>query len=157
MSKDKIGRMTRWGVGPRFAIISGTIGIALIITNRYYFPNLWISSPVSFWFGIVIILIGITIFLKAAAQMHRAFNLGRLITDGAYAYVRHPVYAVWILFIAPGLFLTTGALFLIALPFLMYALFRTLIVEEDEYLKQKFGQEFTDYEKKVNSIIPKLR
>jgi len=89
--------------------------------------------------------------------VHRGFDLGRLVTDGVYAYVRHPVYAVWILFIAPGLFLTTDALFLIALPFLMYAVFRTLIVEEDEYLKQRFGQEFTDYTKKVNSIIPKLR
>jgi len=130
----------------------------MIITNRYYFPNLSLSyNPVSFWFGIVVILIGIAILFKAAVQVHRGFDLGKLVTDGVYAYVRHPVYAVWILFIAPGLFLATGALFLIALPFLMYAVFRTLIVEEDEYLKQKFGQEFTDYTKKVNSIIPKLR
>jgi protein-S-isoprenylcysteine O-methyltransferase Ste14 len=150
--------MTAWGVGPKFAIISGAMGLVFIVTNRYYFPNLSLSyNPVSFWFGIVVILIGIGIFFKAAVQVHRGFDLGRLVTDGVYAYVRHLVYAVWILFIAPGLFLTTGAFFLIALPFLMYAVFRTLIVEEDEYLKQRFGQEFTDYEKKVNSIIPKLR
>jgi len=59
--------MTAWGVGPKFAIISGAMGLVMIITNRYYFPNLSLSyNPVSFWFGIVVILIGIAILFKAA-------------------------------------------------------------------------------------------
>ena len=73
------------------------MGLVLIIANRCYFPNLSLSyNRVSFWFGIVVILIGIAIFLKAAVQVHRGFDLGKLVTDGVYAYVRHPVYAVWI-------------------------------------------------------------
>jgi protein-S-isoprenylcysteine O-methyltransferase Ste14 len=71
--------------------------------------------------------------------------------------MRHPVYAVWILLIAPGLLLITGVLFLSALPFIMYAFFRQLIVDEDRYLEQKFGQDFLDYKKRVNSVIPNLR
>jgi len=42
------------------------------------------------------------------------------------------------------------------MPFIMYFLIRTLVVEEDEYLEKKFGKEYLEYKKTVNSIIPKL-
>jgi protein-S-isoprenylcysteine O-methyltransferase Ste14 len=149
--------MTRWGVGPRFAIASGAIGFAMITINHCYFPSLSLpNNPICFWLGTITVLVGIGLLLFAIVQVHRAFSYGRLVTNGVYAYIRHPVYAVWILFIVPGLFLTTGALFLIVLPFLMYGFVTVLTVEEDEYLKQRFGEEFTDYKKRVNAIIPKL-
>ena len=75
-------------------------------------------------------------------------------TTGIYAYIRNPVYALWILLIAPGLISATCFLLLIALPFVMYAFVRVLIVEEDEYLAEKFGEDYLEYKKKVNSIIP---
>ena len=144
------GRMTRWGVGPKFMMISIVIGLFLIFINHYYFPDFLLSfNQVRFWSGIALVLFGMGLFFVATFQVHRAFNDERLVTGGVYAYMRHPVYAVWILFIAPGLLLITGVLFLIVLPFIMYALMRMLIVEEDEYLERKFGQDFLDYKKRL--------
>ena len=151
------GGMTSWGIGPKFAVISLIIGIVAIIINSYFFPTLFLRyNPFTFLCGAALILLGAATCLKAAVQVHQAFNQGKLITSGIYAYVRHPVYAVWILLKAPGLILVTGFLLLIVMPFVMYALIRILIVEEDNYLEQKFGEEYLEYKKRVNSIVPKL-
>jgi protein-S-isoprenylcysteine O-methyltransferase Ste14 len=154
----KTGRMTQWGVGPKFAALSLVAALILLTVNIFYFPSLLLPfNQIRFGFGIALFLFGTSIFFVAATQIHRAFNNGKLATNGVYAYMRHPVYAVWILFVAPGLLLVTGALFLIAMIFIMYALFRMLTVEEDSYLEQKFGKDFLDHKKRVNSIVPKLR
>jgi len=38
----------------------------------------------------------------------------------------------------------------------MYILFKTMIGEEEQYLKTTFGQDYLDYQKRVGSIFPKL-
>jgi protein-S-isoprenylcysteine O-methyltransferase Ste14 len=149
--------MTRWGVGPRFATFSLIAAFIAIAFNYVYFPWLIIhhSTPVLLT-GIILILMGVLIFFIATYQVHRAFSAGRLVTGGVYGYIRHPVYAVWILFFVPGLFLITGIVFLIFMPFFMYGLFKILIVREEVYLEQKFGEQYVEYKKRVNAIIPKL-
>lgn len=149
--------MTSWGIGPRFAVISVVIAVIAIIANVYFFPALILSyNPIVFSCGVALILLGAVMCIAAAVQVHRAFNEGKLITTGIYAHVRNPVYAAWILLIAPGLVLTTSFLLLAIMPFVMYGTIKVLIVEEDRYLEQKFGKEYLDYKKRVNSILPKL-
>ncbi|HMK94592.1 MAG TPA: isoprenylcysteine carboxylmethyltransferase family protein [Candidatus Limnocylindrales bacterium] len=149
------GKMSGWGVGPRFAVISLVIGLIVILINARFFPTLILRyNPLTFLCGAFLILLGIGVCLDAAVQVHKAFDQGRLVTSGIYAHVRNPVYAAWILLVAPGLVLVTGFLLLIAVPFFMYALIRILIVKEDVYLEKRFGSEYLDYKKRVNSIIP---
>jgi protein-S-isoprenylcysteine O-methyltransferase Ste14 len=155
--KRKSPHMTSWGIGPKFASVSAAIGIIIILVNDFVFPALILRfNPFTFLSGTILVILGATLCIIAAVQVHRAFDQGKLITEGVYAYVRNPVYAAWVLLIAPGSILVTGFLLLIVMPFIMYFLIRTLIVEEDEYLEQKFGKEYLDYKKRVNSIIPKL-
>ena len=155
--KYEANRMTSWGVGPKFAIISLVLGFLLIFANYYFFPRLILpSNEFVFWFGIGLVAFGLSIMFLAAFQVHQAFNRGRLIKSGIYAHIRNPVYASWILFIVPGLFLATRVLFLIIMPFIMYALIRRLILGEERYLEQKFGKEYSDYKNTVNSIVPKI-
>ena len=155
--RHKSPRMTSWGIGPKFAFASVAVGIIVILVNGFVFPALILRfNPFTFLSGIILILLGATLCAIAAVQVHRAFDQGKLITEGAYAYVRNPVYAACVLLIAPGLVLVTAFLLLTVMPFVMYFLIRTLTVEEDEYLEQKFGKEYLEYKKRVNSIIPKL-
>jgi len=155
--KRKSPRMTSWGIGPKFAFASLAVGVIIILVNGFVFPPLILRfSPFTFFPGVILILLGITLCVIAAVQVHRAFDQGRLITEGVYAYVRNPVYAAWVLLIVPGLVLVTGFLLMTVMPFIMYFLIRTLVVEEDEYLEKKFGKEYLEYKKTVNSIIPKL-
>jgi len=149
--------MTRWGIGPKFATFSLIAALIIAVVNYVYFPGLILKySPPVFLSGIILFLIGAAIFLIATYQVHRAFSGGRLVTSGVYRYIRHPVYAVWIVFIAPGVFLVTGIVFLIIVPFIMYAIFRVLIVREEVYMEQKFGEQYSEYKTRVNAVIPKL-
>ena len=157
MSTHEPNRMTSWGVGPKFAIISLVLGLLLIFANYYFFPKLLLAfNEFMFWFGTGVVAFGFYLMFLATFQVHQAFNQGRLITGGIYAYIRNPVYAAWILFIVPGLFLATGVSFLIIMPFIMYVLIRKLIIEEEQYLEQKFGKVYLDYKNAVNSIVPKM-
>ncbi|HKM60502.1 MAG TPA: hypothetical protein VJY36_06485 [Candidatus Bathyarchaeia archaeon] len=45
---------------------------------------------------------------------------------------------------------------MIIMPFIMYVLIRKLIIEEEQYLEQKFGKVYLDYKNAVNSIVPKM-
>ena len=149
--------MTRWGVGPNFAVPSLAIFILLSIANSFIPALLLPFNLYRFLISVVLIACGVAMCISAASQVHRAFNQGKLVTSGLYAYIRNPVYAAWILLIAPGVIVASGLLLLTIMPFAMYAMVRVLIVNEDRYLEQKFGQEYLEYKKNVNSIIPKLR
>jgi protein-S-isoprenylcysteine O-methyltransferase Ste14 len=110
-----------------------------------------------FVFGIALITAGVAILVIALVQVHSDFSSRKLVTSGVYAYVRDPVYAVWILLIVPGLILITGMLLLTIAPFLMYWLFKALIGREEACLELTFGKEYLDYKSKVNSVVPKLK
>jgi len=110
----------------------------------------------AFGFGIGLIIAGVAILVIALVQVHSAFSSRRLVTSGVYAYMRDPVYAVWILFIVPGLILIMGMLLLTIAPFLMYLLLKALIGREEAYMELTFGKEYLDYKSQVNSVIPRF-
>jgi protein-S-isoprenylcysteine O-methyltransferase Ste14 len=125
--------------------------------NLFVLPGLITHyNPVVFGFGIALIITGVPVLIAALAQVHSAFGKGELVTNGVYAYMRDPVYAVWILFIVPGALLATGILLLAIAPFLMYWLLKTLIGAEETYLEMTFGKKYLDYKNRVNSVVPKL-
>jgi protein-S-isoprenylcysteine O-methyltransferase Ste14 len=103
--------------------------------------------------GGFIMLVGLIIMGKGWKQIHEA--QGELVTDGIYAYVRHPQYS--------GLFLITiGMLIqwptiitLVMWPILMYAYYRLAIREERE-VESQFGEAYLEYKRKVPAFIPEL-
>jgi protein-S-isoprenylcysteine O-methyltransferase Ste14 len=149
--------MTRWGIGPIYAAGSIILVAVLSNINISFFPILIMPyNQFAFGFGIGLITVGVAILVVALVQVHSAFTGRRLVTGGVYAYMRDPVYAVWILFIVPGLILIMGMLLLTIAPFLMYLLLKALIGREEAYMELTFGKEYLDYKSEVNSVIPKL-
>jgi protein-S-isoprenylcysteine O-methyltransferase Ste14 len=149
--------MSRWGVGPVFAAGSIALVATLSAINIFFLPTLTLShNLVAFILGTGLMATGTAVLVVVLVQVHSAFGNRRLVTDGVYACMRDPVYAVWILLIVPGLALATGVLLVAIAPFLMYLLFKALIGKEEAYLEMTFGKEYLDYKKKVNSVIPKL-
>jgi protein-S-isoprenylcysteine O-methyltransferase Ste14 len=150
--------MTRWGIGPIYAAGSIVFVAILSAVSIFILPRLTMPyNVVVFGFGIGLMTAGVAILVIALVQAHSAFTRRKLVTNGVYAYMRDPVYAVWILFIVPGLILITRMLLLIIAPFLMYSLLKALIGREEAYIELSFGKEYLDYKSKVNSVIPKLK
>jgi protein-S-isoprenylcysteine O-methyltransferase Ste14 len=150
--------MTRWGVGPVYEAGSILFVAVLAGINVLILPA-WIMLYNSFVYvcGIGLVTVGVAILVVALVQVHSAFGSRSLVTTCVYAYMRHPVYAVWILFIVPGLLLVTEMLLLTIAPFLMYSLLRALIRREEAYMELTFGKEYLQYKNEVNSVIPKLK
>jgi protein-S-isoprenylcysteine O-methyltransferase Ste14/SAM-dependent methyltransferase len=151
--------MTRWGIGPKFALISVIYGTIILIVHFVYFSSLTftiISKSVNIVLGITLIILGIPIFLIPAFTIDKYFYRGKLCTTEVYSILRHPIYGAWISFIVPGIVLIVGSIIGISVPLFMYIIFRILIVEEEKYLEKKFGREYLEYKKKVGAIFPKL-
>ncbi len=103
--------------------------------------------------GGFVMLIGLIMMGKGWRKIHEA--KGELVTDGVYAYMRHPQYS--------GLFLITiGMLIqwptlitLIMWPIMMYAYYR-LAMREEKAVEAQFGDAYRQYREKVPAFIPRF-
>ena len=158
MSEKTKKQMTRWGIGPRFTIISLTYAIIIFVLEYISFLDVPIPIPriLSLVSGMILIVIGLPVFLIPAFTIDKYLRKGQLATKGIYGYFRHPIYASWTIFIVPGIVLIKGSLLGLTIPVFMYLVFKIMISEEEEYLEKKFGTEYIEYKKKVNAVFPKL-
>ena len=152
-------RMTCWGVGPKFTVVSFIMATAVLAAHTAWFAHLKIPlpRPITLILGIVLVIVGLPVFIIPGMTIHRYFKRGELATGGVYSYIRHPIYGSWIVFIVPGFVLLMNSLIAIIIPVLMYAVFKILIVEEDRFLEGQFGERFVEYKRNVGSIFPKIR
>jgi protein-S-isoprenylcysteine O-methyltransferase Ste14 len=151
--------MNRFGIGPKFALLSILYGVIILFLHYYFFSHLTftlISRQVNIIVGVILIVIGLYVFILSGITVHRHINRDKLCTTGVYSYMRHPLYASWIIFIIPGIVLVIGSIVAISCPLFMYIIFRIFINEEDRYLKEKFGDHYAQYEKAVNAVFPKI-
>ncbi len=152
-----IDRFNILGIGRIIAAIVLPITLVLGFVNEIYFSKWVLPRSVLPILGMLLVTIGVILVFLSGIQLQKGLEKGKLVTDGLYAYIRNPLYAGWIFFIIPGIVLIFGLLFLIPIPFLTYALFRYLIGIEESELEKRYGNEYLNYKKKVNSIFPKLK
>ena len=146
--------MTRWGIGPKFGMLISLYSGFIYLVQTQFFPKLVFSRAETV--GMILIIIGFLLFLYSAATAGRYSHQGRLRTKGLYAYVRHPVYASWIILIIPGIVLYWGSILGFSIPVVAYIIFILYIHIEDNYLLRKFGLEYRNYMEEVNAIFPRL-
>jgi protein-S-isoprenylcysteine O-methyltransferase Ste14 len=149
-------RLSRFGIGPRTFVPSLIYTLAAwAATSAWPGVFSWRSRPdVVGTAGIVLIAAGFLLWMVGVVTVMRAYSRDELVTSGAFALVRHPVYAAWITLVFPGLALLIRSWPMLITPLIAYAIFRRLIHREDEYLEQRFGQAYLDYRGRVNEVIP---
>lgn len=104
--------------------------------------------------GGFLMLIGLIMMGKGWRKIHEA--KGELVTDGIYAYMRHPQYS--------GLFLITIGMLvqwptlitLVMWPILMYAYYR-LAMREEKAVEAQFGEAYRQYKARVPAFIPRFQ
>jgi protein-S-isoprenylcysteine O-methyltransferase Ste14 len=112
------------------------------------------------WIGAVVFLAGLGLGLKgfadlraAGTTMHPTGVASALVTDGAYAWSRNPLYmAALIAFAGLGLALRSTWL-LISVPCMAVALSRLAIEPEEAYLARRFGGAYLQYTARVRRWI----
>ncbi len=152
----------RWGVGPKFAVISIIYGVIIFGSDILFFhTNIYEIVPFSIHLklvivGVVFILTGGIILFTAVRKIGKCLTEGILCRYGVYSFTRHPIYAAWILFIIPGTVIITGYLLGFSIPVFMYLLFKTLISEEERCLKTEFREKYLYYKKDVPQLFPRV-
>lgn len=77
-----------------------------------------------------------------------------LVQNGMFAHCRNPLYlGNLLIFTGIGVVANSLLFVLFGIPFFLFA-YMAIICSEENYLENKFGQEFKDYCKRVNRIIP---
>ncbi len=150
-------RLSRWGVGPRILATAAAYA-ALGGAATCLWPTVcrisWPPPAVFVTAGLMLLVLGVPMWLIAVRAVMRAYNSDRLVTAGVFGLVRHPVYSAWIVFNIPAIALLFRSWPLLLTPLLAYAVFKSSIGTEDEYLEQRFGQQYLDYRARVNELIP---
>jgi protein-S-isoprenylcysteine O-methyltransferase Ste14 len=115
-------------------------------------------------------VIGITVAL--AGQTVRALTIGlayikrggkdknvfakKLVTEGVFAHCRNPLYLGNILIVVGiGIVAHSLLFYLVGIPLFIF-FYMAIIMAEENYLANKFGQEYVDYCRNVNRFIPKF-
>jgi len=104
--------------------------------------------------GIGFIISGLLIRIWANGY---AIKMDKLTTSGPYAFVRHPLY-LGTMFIAVGFVVTLNSFYIgAALLIGLILIYINTMKKEEKMLRDKFGQVYLDYQKKVPAIIPAFR
>jgi protein-S-isoprenylcysteine O-methyltransferase Ste14 len=146
-----------FGSGPRIVVSSLAYAGLVFLLQARLFPGLRLSGTLWFGAGCILLFLGLCVLASSIIQMAMAFRGTRLETGGIYGYVRHPLYASFIMLIAPGLALMSGSLLALTIPPVMCGFFCIFIREEERALEEVFGDKYRDYRRRVNAIIPRLR
>ena len=104
--------------------------------------------------GIVLLVIGIPMLIVAARAATIAYNSDKLATTGIFGLTRNPIYSARIVFIIPGLVLMSRSWPLFFTPLVAYLVFKARIVRENEYLENRFGDDYRTYKAQVNELVP---
>lgn len=150
--------MTRCGIGPKFSIITILFGaLAGWLTNLS--SDWFVITCISFWvlviIGISFLVSGIALYVYSLSVFNRGYRNKQLVTSGPFSVVRHPIYAAWIFLICPGTVMFFNSWLMLLVPLVAYITFKVCIHNEEDYLKDEFGQAYLDYKSKTNEIFPK--
>ncbi|MDH5468312.1 MAG: isoprenylcysteine carboxylmethyltransferase family protein [Candidatus Aminicenantes bacterium] len=156
-----IGREGEHPYGDLGQIIILLVFLAIWILDSFVFRfSTFLSPHVPLYLRLI--LVGLILVLAAylVRSGHRVvsdevLSSPRLITDGAFSRVRHPLYLAALLFY---LFLIVMTLSLISLLLFMgiFIFYNGIAAYEEKFLEKKFGQDYSDYRKKVSRWIPRL-
>lgn len=119
--------------------------------------------PAQGWLGLVALVASLVLFRLTHKQLGRNWSVTletraehKLVTDGLYAWVRHPMYSSFLLSaIAQALLLANwiaGPIGLVAIGFLFF--FR--VGREEALMIETFGEAYRDYMRRTARIVPWL-
>ena len=137
----------------------GIISFFLVFLDQPRFTNVLFN----YLFGIPIMTFGIigrlyaALYLRSKGTTTTLDAVSTVIKSGPYKIVRHPQYTTGILSLI-GWFMIWGAGYcLLIFPLLTLIIILQASIEEKYILEKEFGVEYTEYQKQVGMIVPKLK
>ncbi len=106
--------------------------------------------------GYAIVFAGATLVADGWRRVHRARREGRLVTDGAYARVRHPQYTgLFLIVFGEGIVHWPTIVSVAAFPVIVLA-YTLLARREERQMVEQFGDAYLAYRRRVPMFIPRI-
>ena len=149
-------------------VLLGLLFLAMFFLPLFYSATNWLdfanySLPNwAGWLGAILIIFALVIFWRAHADLGLNWSPSleirtehKLITNGIFGYIRHPMYASqWVWVIAQPLLLQNWiAGFLNLLVFIPFYILR--VRAEEQMMLDTFGDEYREYMNKTGAVFPK--
>jgi protein-S-isoprenylcysteine O-methyltransferase Ste14 len=138
-----------------FFLLSMILQGYFTIRAAFFFHTHWanICGSVLYFMGICFSFPSMFKFIKSKNTIITVKPATSLQTTGIYSYSRNPMYIALLLFYL-GLALQFGNWWtLILAPFLIVFITYRVILPEERYLTRAFGEEYTNYQKRVRRWI----
>lgn len=143
-----------------YSVLSAVLTMVLKLPWRLPLP---VTVGVSIGVVLLVLALGMMIWVLKSLGIGRAFGKelflpkseSKLVTTGIYAYSRNPLYLLVLLFLLGWFFLfqLTAVLILTSL-FLVHFIF--VARWEERELRERFGQEYEDYKRRVPFFVPRV-
>lgn len=156
---EKQEHLPVYGVGPMVVCVMAVLTLAAVLMRNlplFSSGKLEGIHTVLVVLGVLWIAAGIALWIYAVpiSKIDDGIKENRLVTTGAYALVRNPIYSAAMI-ASTGVILIIGNAWFFFLPF-VYWLFLTVLMKatEEKWLKDRYGKEYDDYCEKVNRCWP---
>lgn len=117
----------------------------------FYFLGVGFGMDIGMTYGAILMLIGMFIIIVGWIKLYRSTKKDGLVTDGIYAYSRHPQYLGFILIVLGWFFGWPTIITVVLAPILLYYYIKVCKTEEKEMEKE--FPEYNDYKKNVPLFI----
>ncbi|MBW4552241.1 MAG: isoprenylcysteine carboxylmethyltransferase family protein [Aphanocapsa sp. GSE-SYN-MK-11-07L] len=140
------------------ALFAGTLTLGLLL--QFIFPATFLPRLLAIPSGVIVLVGAASIAISAFRAMGRAqtaVNPARpttaIVSDGAFRFSRNPLYlSLTLLYI--GMTLLFNALWALLLLVPLIVVVQTGVIErEEDYLEQKFGDEYLRYKASVRRWV----
>lgn len=136
-----------------YIVFAHAFGLAGVSTQQFF------QSESISWIGVFCCLAGLLLLLGSLISLGQSFRVGidtehpdKLITSGVFALTRNPIYVAFA-FILLGQFLIFSNWILLIYMVAGTWLFHRQVLREEEYLKQHYGKEYTEYSNHVRRYV----
>ncbi|MCR4789346.1 MAG: isoprenylcysteine carboxylmethyltransferase family protein [Lachnospiraceae bacterium] len=152
-------KLPLFGVGPYIIYGIAMLNIIGLILIGYVFKIGTLDAPWILIFrivGTVLIVLGIAIWYIGAlkSDMDESITENKLQTKGIYSWVRNPMYSGWWIALS-GILLMWHNVWMLILPVIDWIIVTiALINTEEKWLLDLYGDEYAEYKKRVNRLIP---
>jgi protein-S-isoprenylcysteine O-methyltransferase Ste14 len=142
---------------PPLIFLSGLLFGALI---TWFYPVTLLPGGLAVLLGNLLLLGGIAVIALAYLHMKKAKTniepwkpTTRILDSGLYRFSRNPIYVGMIAIYLGVTCLFNSVWFLPFLPLVLLVVHYGVILREEKYLENKFGEEYLDYQKRVRRWI----
>jgi protein-S-isoprenylcysteine O-methyltransferase Ste14 len=147
-------------------VVFGLLFFAILLAYSIYPPfmndlhieySLWLR-----WVGVVISIIGSVFWIYSQIVLGRYWspqlqiqNKHKIITEGPYRYIRHPIYSAMMIW-AVGIGLFTANIIFIVFVLSFFIFFLVRVPKEEVMMIETFGDEYMLYKQSTGKYFPKI-